>query len=67
MVWQVSPVCVSFRTVDPLVLKSLPLAPLIPVPIKQSAHIHQTTWVINVTASQGGMVSKFCTYNLILM
>lgn len=57
MVWQVSPVCVSFLTVDPLVLKSSPLAPLTPVPIMLSAHTHQTTWAINVIANQGGKVS----------
>lgn len=57
-VWQVSPVGVSFLTVDPLVLRSSPLVPLTLVPIMLSAHIHQITWAINVTASQGGKVSN---------
>lgn len=46
---------------DPLVLRSSPLVPLTPVPITLSAPTQQTTWDINVTASQGGKVSKFCT------
>lgn len=50
-VWQVSPVCVSFPTVDPLVLRSSPLAPLTLVPTMPFAPTRQTTWAINVTAS----------------
>lgn len=60
MAWQVSLACVSFLTVDPLVLKSLLLALLIPVPIMLPASTHQITWVINANAHQGGKVRKFC-------
>lgn len=63
MVWQVSLVCVNFLTVDPLVLRSSPLAPLTLVPIMLCAHTHQTTWAINVIASQVGKVSRFCIYH----
>lgn len=57
MVWQVSPVCVSFHTADPLVLKSSLLAPLTPVPIMPSVPIPQIIWAMNVTASRGGKVN----------
>lgn len=59
MVWQVSPACVNFLTVDPLVPKSSPLAPLTLVPIMLFAHTHQIIWDISVIASQDGKVSTF--------
>lgn len=58
MVLQVSHVCVSSPIVDLLVLRSSHLASLTLAPIMQSAPTPQTTWVISVTASQGGKVRK---------
>lgn len=69
MVWQVSPACVNFPTVAPLVLRSSPRAPLTLVPIMPFVLTHQTIWAINVTASQGGKVRIyfFLTYFLFLL
>lgn len=66
MVWQVSPACVNFPTVAPLVLRSSPRAPLTLVPIMPFVLTHQTIWVISVTASQGGKVRTFF-FNLLII
>lgn len=65
MVWQVSPACVNFPTVAPLVLRSSPRAPLTLVPIMLFVLTHQTIWAISVTASQGGKVRTF--FNLLFI
>lgn len=68
MGWQVSPACVNFPTVAPLVLRSSPRVPLTLVPIMPFVLTHQTIWAISVTASQGGKVRTFfLTYFLFLL
>lgn len=64
MVWQVSPACVNFPTVDPLVPRSSPLVPLTLVLIMLCVHTHQTIWDISVIASQDGKVSTFFLFHL---
>lgn len=66
MVLQVSHVYVSSPIVDLLVLRSSHLASLTLVPIMQSVPTPQTTWVISVTASQGGKVRKLDSVTRVL-
>lgn len=61
MAWQVSPASASHRTLDPLVLKSLPLALRTLAPIMQSAPTLRTTWGISVNARRDGKASCVTT------
>lgn len=67
MVWQVSPACVNFLTVAPLVPRSSPRAPLTLVPIMPFVLTHQTIWAISVIASQGGKVRTLFFFFLCLL